>query len=489
MKKVFVILIAIHLLLGSCQDDKSKQSKYLRVSENGRYLETNAGKPFLYLGCTAWELFHRLNREEASEYLKNRAEKGFTVIQAVVLAEIDGLRTPNPYGEVPLIDLDPTKPTEKYFEHVDFIVNKAEELGLYIAILPTWGDKVVPNENAVAGNAIFNVENANIYGEFLGNRYKDKPIIWILGGDRKVHNDTVFQIWKAMAKGLRVGDEGKHLITFHPNGGQSSSVWFHNEPWLDFNMYQSGHSQRFTKVYDFATKDYNLQPVKPLVDGEPAYEDIPIEFWKFCDWSTPLVVPAEFLNENKLLVNKDHFKKGFFNHYDVRVHGYWNLLSGACGYTYGNNAIWQMFKKGSDFAIPCLYDWRESMDRPGANAIKHIRKLFETRSFAKLVPDQSVIEGDNPKDSTHIRAAVANDGSFVIAYLSVGQPVTINMGKISGEKIKAYWYNPRTGEPTLIGEFKNKGSETYTPPTSGIDNDWVLVLDDMLLNEEFLKTK
>ena len=50
---------------------------------------------FFWLGDTAWELFHRLNREEADKYLKNRAE-GFTVIQAVAMAEFDGLTEPNP---------------------------------------------------------------------------------------------------------------------------------------------------------------------------------------------------------------------------------------------------------------------------------------------------------------------------------------------------------------------------------------------------------
>lgn len=47
----------------------------LRVSESGRHLATSAGEPFFYLGDTAWELFHRLNREEADLYLDNRAKK------------------------------------------------------------------------------------------------------------------------------------------------------------------------------------------------------------------------------------------------------------------------------------------------------------------------------------------------------------------------------------------------------------------------------
>jgi len=477
MKNLIYCSIALAFLFCACQKNEITGNKALKVSQNGRYLEDATGKPFFYLGCTAWELFHRLSREEAVEYLTNRAEKGFTVIQAVVLAEMNGLKTPNAYGEVPLIDLDPTKPNEKYFEHVDFIVNKAEELGLFIGMLPTWGDKV-PNENPGAGPIVFDTENAGIFGKYLGKRYKDKPIIWIVGGDRKVHNDTVFQIWKAMAEGLRAGDGGRHLITFHPNGERSSSEWFHNEPWLDFNTYQSSHGRRYNYVYRFAEHDYNLIPVKPTIDSEPAYEDIPLRFWEYCDWSGPSIVPAEVLDQDKLIKDHSYFSLGYFNAHDVRVHAYWNILSGAAGYTYGNNAIWQMFKKGGDFAIPCLFDWRESMDRPGAFAMVPFRNLFEKRSFAKLVPDQSAIIGHNPTDSTHIRVAVADDGSFLIAYLSVGQPVSIKMDKISGSKVNAWWYNPRDGKSSTAGNFNNTGIQTFVPPTSGFDNDWALVLDD-----------
>jgi hypothetical protein len=193
MRKSFIALLIALICMGSCTK-LSDEGQTLRVSSNGRHLEYNDGKPFLYLGCTAWELFHKLNREEATEYLENRKEKGFTVIQAVVLSELDGIRKPNAYGDSALINFDPTKPNEKYFEHVDFIVNKAEELGLYIGMLPTWGDKVTPENGGEP--VIFNEKNAEVFGEYLGKRYKEKPVIWILGGDRNIANDTIFKFGK-----------------------------------------------------------------------------------------------------------------------------------------------------------------------------------------------------------------------------------------------------------------------------------------------------
>ena len=80
------------------------------------------GSPFFYLADTAWSLFHRLDFAESNEYLRDRAAKGFTVIQAVALAEHGGLTVPNRNGDLPLENNDPLKPNEKYFAHVDRVV-------------------------------------------------------------------------------------------------------------------------------------------------------------------------------------------------------------------------------------------------------------------------------------------------------------------------------------------------------------------------------
>ena len=93
----------------------------IQVHPNRRFLMTADGKPFFWLADTAWELFHRLTREEAQRYLANRAQKSFNVIQAVALAEFDGLRTSNRYGLTPLYDADPTRPNEGYFAHIDSV--------------------------------------------------------------------------------------------------------------------------------------------------------------------------------------------------------------------------------------------------------------------------------------------------------------------------------------------------------------------------------
>lgn len=434
----------------------------LKVSDNGRYLVTDQGRPFFYLADTAWQLFHRLNREDAETYLRDRAIKQFTVIQAVALAELDGLNAPNAYGHRPLVDNDPTRPDLKdgpendYWDHVDHIIDRAESHGLYVGLLPTWGDKW--NKKWGGGPEIFSPENAAVYGQWLGRRYRNKPIIWILGGDRPIESDRHKAIVRAMAQGLREGDRGNHLITFHPPGGQGSSAWFHDEPWLDFNMRQNGHVVEFTQRYALTRADYDRRPTKPVLDGEPIYEDHPVSF------------NAKTLGHSIAA--------------DVRRPLYWNLFSGACGHTYGHHSVWQMWSPGRTPINDPLLPWQEAIDQPGAGQMQHGRKLIESRPFLTRIPDDSVVVAQRVATSVpgagsrQFVATRDSQGSFAMVYAPVGRAFKVRMDKISGQRVNAWWYDPRTGKAESIGVFDNRGERQFSPPNPGEALDWVLVLDD-----------
>lgn len=433
----------------------------LKVSENHRYLLRSTGAPFFYLGDTAWELFHRLNREEADQYLRKRAENGFTVIQAVAIAELDGHTDPNPYGHLPLIDLDPARPAAKdgpendYWDHVDYIVDRAESLGLFIGFLPTWGRYW--HDAVKGGQPLFNESNAATYGEWLGRRYKEKPIIWILGGDRSVDNDQQRAVLAAMAHGLRKGDEGRHLITFHPPGGGGSSKWFHGEEWLDFNMRQNGHGPEYTGRYDQTRLDYDRQPVKPVIDGEPIYEDHPVSF-----------------NAKNL---------GHSIAADVRRPLYWDLFSGACGHTYGHHSVWQMWTPKRNPINAPLMPWSEAIDQPGASQMQFARRLLESRPLLTRIPDDSVIVSNRVPTSLpgagryRFVATRDSEGSYVMVYAPVGRNFTIDMTRTKGSRVNAWWFDPRNGQATAIGTFPTLGAREFTPPNPGEHLDWVLVLD------------
>lgn len=430
----------------------------LRVSESKRYLERGDGQPFFWLGDTAWELFHRLNREEADRYLTDRAGKGYTVIQAVALAELDGLNAPNAYGHHPLIDHDPARPAlvdgpaNDYWDHVDYIVEKAASLGLFIGFLPTWGNNWHDGDKPA-----FTPENAAVYGEWLGKRYATAPIVWILGGDRPVENDRQRQIIEAMAAGLRRGDGGRHLMTFHPRGGSGSSEYFHDAAWLDFNMRQNGHGAEYER-YINTRADYDRQPVKPVLDGEPIYEDHPVSF--------------------------DPGRQGHSVAADVRRALYWDLFLGAFGHTYGHHSVWQMAAPGRGPINGPLMPWYEALGQRGAGQMQYGRRLIESRPVRTRVPDDSVIVAANPPTAVpgagryRMVATRCAEGSYAMVYAPLGRSFGVRMGVIAGPLVKAWWYNPRNGEATAIGEFANTGERTFTPPEPGEVLDWVLVLDD-----------
>lgn len=429
----------------------------LKVSDNGHFLVFEDGTPFFYQGDTAWELFHRLSKNDTEKYLENRRKKGFTVIQAVALAEIDGLNTPNAEGEKPLINNDPTKPNEKYFEHVDWVIKKAEEKGIFIGLLPTWGDKW--NKKWGVGPEIFTLENSRNYGKYLGNRYKNSPnIIWIVGGDRPVETDLHKQIIREMAHGLREGDGGNHLISLHPTGGQGSAQIFHAEDWLDFNMRQNGHSLSYTERYHMTLDDYNLTPAKPVIDAEPIYEDHPINF------------------------NPD--QNGHSTGADVRRPLYWNLFGGAFGHTYGHHSVWQMWSTDKEPINRPLMPWYEAIDQPGAAQMIYGRLLIESRPFLTRIPDNSIIVTDRVPTavpgagSYRFVATRDQDGTFAMVYVPVGRKFSVRMDVIKGKDLIAWWYNPRNGEAKKIGKFANSGTQSFLSPTPGEDLDWILVLDD-----------
>ncbi len=420
----------------------------LKISENKRFLVFEDNTPFFYLGDTGWELFHRLNKEETENYLETRRTQGFTVIQAVALAELDGLNTPNAEGNKPLIDNDPLKPNEAYFEHVDWVIKKAAEKGIFIGLLPTWGDKV--DKRWGTGPVIFNKDNAFVYGQWIGDRYKDYPnIIWINGGDRDGGGDNK-PIWEAIAEGIKSVDEN-HLMTFHPFGERSSSEWFHNSTWLDFNMCQTGHGQRSYAIYKrIVVNDYSLMPVKPCFDGEPRYEDHPV------GWNPEVL--------------------GWFNDADVRQALYWNLFSGAFGHTYGCHPVWQMKTPQREAVGLARNNWYDVLGLPGAWDLMHARRLLESRPFLTRIPDQSMIAPSYFPETDYVVATRGEGYAFV--YFPTGWSANIIPEKIGAEKITAYWYDPRTGESKTIGTFPGKVSIRFTPPSNGRGNDWILVIDD-----------
>lgn len=455
-KKIHLFLIIVTAVLFFQSDLVAQTSAHgpITLHPEQRYLQYADGTPFFYLGDTAWELFHRLSIDDARMYLTDRAMKGYTVIQAVILAELDGLRVPNVNGDLPFTDAGYTQPNEAYFKHVDAIIHLMDSLGMVAGLLPTWGDKM--NKAWGVGPVIFdNEKSSEEYGRYLGNRYKNhRNIIWILGGDRDYTGYEAYV--RAMAKGIAIGLTGREdysqcLMTVHPKGGGTSAKWFHNDEWLDFNMQQNGHCYD-VDVWERIQREYSLTPTKPVIDGEPLYDEHPVCFKR-----------------------EEH---GTSEDYQTRRFFYHEVFSGAFGHTQGCHAIWQMWTPDRKPVNGPVRPWYESLPLAASYQMGYGRALMESRPFFSRIPDQNIlVEGQQP-GTKHISATRDRNGSYALLYSEQGEPFAVNLQLLSGKKIIAWWFDVRSGKSFKTGTYEKKAHQWFYPPTRGKGNDWVLVLDD-----------
>jgi hypothetical protein len=297
----------------------------------------------------------------------------------------------------------------------------------------------------------FTPENAYQYGKFLGTRYKNEwNIVWILGGDRDPEEEQDYEIVRSLAKGIR--DAGaKQLMSYHPMGNSNSSQFFHADEWLGFNMFQSGHHATHSFNFEFNQKNRSLLPVKPTIDGEPKYEDIPVNF--------------------------NTSAGQYFDEKDVREAAFWSVLSGACGHTFGNNNVWQFYGNNEKPKIGARRNWKAALDMPGAFQMGYLKILFEKYKWHKMVPCTGIIANYNPQGPEYIVASVSDERKFAFIYSPYGKTIMANLNYLNGASILDKWFNPRDGEIQIIGQTFDKGIGTYTPPVTGPDTDWLLILE------------
>ena len=431
--------------------------KTLRISDDRRRIVTEDGGRFYFIGDTAWELFHALSTEEAELYLTTRAKQGFNFIQAVVLAELNGLDKPNFYGRRPLKrnengDYDPSLPDTdgeySYFDHMERIISRAEELGLYMGILPTWGDKW--NKIWGQGPEIFTPENAFPYGKWLAERLVHHDnIVWILGGDRPLENEEHYAIIDAMADGIRAGDGGKFLITLHPCGARSSSEFVHERDWLDFNMLQSGHGRPTPPGYEMLARDCAKTPVKPTMDGEQVYEDHPINF---------------------------NAANGYYDAADVRVTMWRNLLSGSCGNTYGHHSIWCMNREPGTYFT--MY-WKDALHRPAAEQMRVFRDFIEAHDLTSFVPAENLVK-DNAHDANYVAAMVSEDERAAVLAVPNGCPIGLDRAAFPFEadftKMCITALEPSDGRYTEASVLSENGRITFKNRAAGRGEDIIVLL-------------
>lgn len=411
------------------------------------------GSPFFWLGDTAWLLFSRLTDDEIDIYLKNRAAKGFTVIQAT-LSHFEHYASWD--GAPAFVNDDLATPAEDspYWRRVERAIRLAGQLGLVMALLPCWG--------SFAKSGRLNEKNAPVYGAYLAKRFgKYENVLWLLGGD--VRGSDAPETFAALGRTLKALAPGQ-LVGFHPFGRCSSSQWFAGADWLDFHMFQSGHrdrSQRRLNAWDdnevcdeewMGEENYlyvfrDLQrDARPTLDGEPSYEDIPHGLH---DPTRP-----------------------YWTDRQVRRYAWWCLLAGGAGFTYGHNAVMQFWdgRRAGDFGV--RQRWDVALHAPGSFQMRYLRRLMEAVRWQEGESAQQYLADDSGTEDARNLAFLTPVALVVYSYS--GAPFGVKLDQLPFAP-SASWYSPKLGgfSPFMLPE-----NGLFTPPSDTPDalEDWVLVL-------------
>lgn len=436
----------------------------LQVSENHRFLQYADGTPFFWLGDTGWLLPQSLQRGEVKGYLSTCAKNGFNVVQVQTIC---GVPCINAYGQYSNISRENPWDFSRinreevygYWDHMDYIIDEAERNGIYIAMVCIWG-------GLVKGGAM-DEEGAKAYGEFLANRYKNRPnIVWVIGGD--IQGNIKPNVWSALAQTIRNIDK-RHLMTFHPRGRCTSAQWWSQADWIDFHTYQSGHRAYGQRM---GNKDYPIpdnteedcwmyvdstwayKPIKPVLDSEPSYEDIPVGL---------------------------HFPDGpRWQASDVRRYAYWDVFAGTCGHTYGHNAIMQMHTPGKAVAYASTAKpWYEAQQDSGYVQMKYLKALMLSLPYFDRIPDQSVIYKGN--GTRYDRLAATRGKDYLLVYNYTSRTMDIDLTTISGKLKNVWWMDCQTGNLTFVGTMRN-GKHSFAPVVPSNStlpiNDGVLIAID-----------
>ncbi len=447
----------------------------LRMSDNGHYIQHENGTPFLWIGDTGWAMFQRLAREQVDLYLDARQAQGFQLVQSVAFwfphGGIDSLgphNAPNAYGHRPfkggvnspetsqalVIKGGSAENPNDYWDFADYIVQAVKSRGMYLGLLPCWGNAYI--NNRMPGSQIeFTAEEAFAYGEFLGRRYGKEPhIVWILGGDVDPVNfgdRDQRAVYRAMAEGIVKGESGKTVswnenspawdtcfMTFHAvqapqwNGGRggSSSIWFHTDPWLDVNMIET--FAWTDRIYPLITQDYEKTgPVKPTVLGEGAYEDG--RYSHDCGFITPL---------------------------KVRRQAWHAFFAGAAGHTYGHYAVWPF---RGEF---CGQTWTECLDTPAAGQIARILKEFlHQHEWHKFAPNQDILISDRGEGETLLCAMSDRQNNTVMVYFPEVRSAEIDLKGRDVAQLSCTWFNPADGAYRTF----QASSRSFSPPADWQD--------------------
>jgi hypothetical protein len=409
----------------------------VQVAEGATWFEHADGTPFLWIADTAWSGALLSEPDDWERYLADRVAKGFTTIQ-VVLTQWRAAPT-NAEGQVafttePAFTIDPA-----FFERIDDRIEAANRAGLLVAATVLWAN----GDGALAAPAQLPDEKATELARYLVNRYRAHHVVWLLGGDVRITEESV-QRWDAIAGAVFEGRGD--TVTMHPVGRDwPYPMMTDSDEWMSFLGYQSGHGdgdEALRWIYDGPQTETAER--RPIVNLELPYE--------------------AHLSYDRGIVLDAHA---------VRRAAYWSVLSTpTAGVSYGAHGLWSwetsprepIGHAGSGVAMP----WHQALDLPGSGEIGHLADLLRGLEWWTLAPAPHLLEEQPGVDdpTRHVAVARARNGD-VVGYTPRGGTIRLRDLPVGYE---VEWMDPRTGS-RQVAEPREDG-RLEAPDES----DWVFVI-------------
>ena len=410
------------------------------VLPSKRHLVDASGKPILIEGDAAWSLIAQLTREQVDLYLDDRRARGFnTVLVALIEHQFSTNAPANAYGQRPfLVTGDYSTPNEEYFAHADWVLRRASEKGLLVALTPSYTGYGGGSEGWYQEMVANGPSKLRQYGKFLGSRYRDfTNILWVEGGDYNPPDRTLV---RAIAEGIEELDPGA-LHTAHCAPETSALEYWHGKSWLKVNSVYT-----YGPVFSAALKEFARPETMPFILIESVYE-----------------------NEHNATTQR------------LRTQAYHALLAGAAGQIFGNNPLWHFDGPG---LYPAPVSWQQALGGKGTQSMSHLHDLFAALPWWLLQPDinNTFVIGGLGSGQDRAVAARAADRSFAIVYMPSNRRITLDMNGLAGPLITARWYDPANGGVSDANgsPFPATGSLGFGPQAAKNSDgfeDWVLVLE------------
>ena len=430
----------------------------LTVSESRRYFTWTDGTPFCWLGDTWWYgLTSRISDAEFETLAKQRAAQGFNVVQLVAGLNPDvgpfDPRCANAGGyawEAGWADLNPA-----WFDAADGRIGTLVKAGIAPCILGCWGYYL----------PWLGVTKMKRHWREIIARWGAYPVIWCLAGEgtmpwylsetKDADREKLRRGWTDLARYVREIDPFGRPITIHPS--RSGRECVEDPAVLDFDMLQTGHGSHhsYGNTLSVLSEKVAEQPTMPVVQGEVNYEGIGEacrqEVQRWCFWST--------------------------------------FLSGAKGFTYGANGLWQFNGDVEPFgASPSGMDWgqvpwKTAAALPGAAQVGVGKQLLERWDWWRFEPHPEWLSEHATPDEPSKPICGGIPGEVRVIYWTVAAmrwgAAALTVEQLEpGVRYTCRLFNPDSGAETVVGPVEpDSGGRWEYPGRLPIYRDWVIVLE------------